>query len=117
MEITMRKLLIAGLLVALSGTLLVAGPALSARKHVEVDDNYFVRAGSPSTVNVRRNDTVVWEWEGRNPHNVTVTRGPVRFKSSTKRSGEYSKKVTRRGTYRILCTVHPPNMRMTLKVR
>jgi plastocyanin len=113
----MRKLLVAGVLVALSGTLFVAGPALSARKHVEVDDDYFVREGSPPTVNVRRNDTVVWEWEGRNPHNVTVTKGPVRFKSSTKRSGTYAKKVTRRGTYRIVCTIHAPSMRMTLKVR
>jgi plastocyanin len=75
----MRKLLVAGLLVAFSATLLVAGPALSARKHVEVDDNYFVREGKPPTVNVRRNDTVVWEWEGSNPHNVSVTKGPVRF--------------------------------------
>ena len=113
----MRKLLVVGVLVALSGTLLVAGPALSARKHVEVDDNYFVREGSPPTVKVRRNDTVVWEWEGSNPHNVTVRTGPVRFKSKTKTSGRYAKKVTRRGTYRILCTVHPDNMRMTLNVR
>jgi plastocyanin len=113
----MRKLLVAGLLLALSGTLLVAGPALSARKHVEVDDNYFVRKGSPPTVNAQRNDIVVWEWEGRNPHNVTVSKGPRRFASSTKTSGRYRKKVTRRGTYKILCTVHPANMRMTLKVR
>jgi plastocyanin len=117
MEVAMRKLLVLGLLVALSGTLLVAGPAFSARKHVKVDDNHFVRKGSPPTVTVRRNDTVVWEWEGRNPHNVTVRKGPVRFKSSTKTSGTYRKKVTRRGTYRILCTIHPANMRMTLKVR
>jgi plastocyanin len=116
MEVAMRKLLVAGLLVAFSATLL-AGPALSARKHVEVDDNYFVREGKPPTVNVRRNDTVVWEWEGSNPHNVSVTKGPVRFKSSTKSSGRYTKKLTRRGTYRILCTIHPPGMRMTLKVR
>ena len=113
----MRKLLVLGVLVALTGTLLVAGPAMSARKHVEVDDNYFVRKGDPPTVRVRRNDTVEWEWEGRNPHNVTVKKGPVRFKSRTKTSGDYSKKVTRRGTYKILCTVHPANMRMTLKVR
>jgi plastocyanin len=112
----MRKLLVAGLLVALSGTLLVAAPAMSARKNVEVDDNYFVRSGKPPTVKVQRNDTVVWEWEGRNPHNVTVTKGPVRFKSSTKTSGTFKKKLTRRGSYKILCTLHPPNMRMTLKV-
>jgi plastocyanin len=112
----MRKLLPLVLLAALAGTLLAAVPALSKRRTVEVDDNYFVRQGSPPTVRVNRNDTVVWEWEGRNPHNVTVTSGPVRFKSRTQRSGSYRKKVTRAGSYRIVCTVHA-GMRMTLKAR
>jgi plastocyanin len=116
-EVEMRKLLVLGLLVALSGTLLVAGPALSERRTVEVGDDYFVREGDPPTVRVKRNDKVVWDWEGRNPHNVTVTSGPTRFKSSTKTSGTYSKKMTRRGTYRIVCTIHRATMKMTLRVR
>ena len=114
----MRKLLVLGLLAAVLAAMLAAGPALSARKNVEVDDNYFVRQGSPPTVNVQRNDRVVWEWEGSNPHDVTVTKGPVRFNSRIKTSGTYAKKVTRRGTYRIVCTIHrSAGMRMTLKVR
>jgi plastocyanin len=113
----MRRLLPVVLLAALAATLLVAVPAVSKRRSVEVDDNYFVKRGAPSTVRVNRNDTVVWEWEGSNPHNVTVTSGPARFRSRTQSSGNYSKKVTKRGTYRILCTVHAPNMRMTLRVR
>jgi plastocyanin len=113
----MRKLLTLGLLAALLGTLLVAAPALSKRKTVEVDDNYFVSEGKPKTVTVKVDDTVVWEWEGRNPHNVTVTKGPVKFKSKDKTSGTYRKKVTKAGTYKILCTIHAPDMRMTLKVQ
>jgi plastocyanin len=114
----MRKLLVLGLLAAVLAALLAAGPALSARKTVEVDDNYFVRQGSPPTVTVKRNDKVVWEWEGSNPHDVTVTKGPVRFHSRTKTSGTYAKKLTRRGTYRIVCTIHRlQGMKMTLKVR
>ena len=113
----MRKLLVAALLLALSALLVVAAPAVSKRKSVEVDDNYFVHKGAPRTVSVKKNDTVKWEWEGRNPHNVTVTRGPVKFHSRTKTSGSYSKKLTRRGTYSILCTVHAPGMRMKLKVQ
>jgi len=67
-------------------------------------------------VKARRGDTVVWVWEGRNPHNVTVTRGPVKFSSPTKRSGRYRKRMRRRGSYRIVCTIHA-GMRMTLRVR
>jgi plastocyanin len=113
----MRRLLPVVLLAALAATLLVAGPAISKRRNVEVDDNYFVKRGAPPTVRVNRNDTVVWEWEGSNPHNVTVTSGPARFRSRTQSSGAYAKKVTRRGRYRILCTIHAPSMRMTLRVR
>jgi plastocyanin len=113
----MRKPLVVGLLAASVATLATAGPALSARKAVEVDDNYFVHSGAAPTVTVHRNDKVVWEWEGSNPHNVTVSRGPVKFHSNTRRSGRYSKRLTRRGTYKIVCTIHRPTMRMTLKVR
>jgi plastocyanin len=112
----MRKALVAGLLLAVSALLIVAAPALSKRKSVEVDDNYFVREGAPRTVSVKKNDTVVWKWEGSNPHDVTVKRGPVKFRSKVKTSGIYSKKMTRRGTYKIICTIHAPAMRMTLKV-
>jgi plastocyanin len=113
----MRKPLVVGLLAALAAALVSAGPALSARKAVEVDDNYFVHKGDPRTVTVHRGDKVVWEWEGRNPHNVTVAKGPVKFHSDTQRSGRYSKRLRRRGTYKIVCTIHRPAMRMTLKVR
>jgi plastocyanin len=109
----MRKPLLLGLLAALVAALVSAGPALSARKKVEVDDNYF----APRTVAVHRGDRVVWAWEGRNPHNVTVSRGPVKFRSDTQKSGRYTKRLTRRGTYKIVCTLHRPSMRMTLRVR
>jgi plastocyanin len=112
----MRKSLVAALVLSVAALLVVAAPASSKRKGVEVDDNYFVQAKAPHSVSVKKNDTVVWEWEGRNPHNVTVTRGPVKFHSRTKTSGSYAKKLTKRGTYKILCTVHAPTMRMTLKV-
>ena len=112
----MRKLLVVGLLAGLLAALLTAGPALSKRKAVEVDDNYFVREGKPATVTVNSGDRVVWEWEGTNPHDVTVRKGPVKFHSATKSSGTFKKKVTKTGTYKIICTIHKPDMRMTLKV-
>jgi len=112
----MRKLLVSALLAGLVGALLVAGPALSKTKSVEVDDNYFVKKGAPRTVTVHKGDKVEWEWEGSNPHNVTVTKGPVKFHSKNMTSGTYEKKLKKVGTYKIVCTIHAPDMRMTLKV-
>lgn len=113
----MRRFLVIVVLVALLVTLLAAAPALSKRKNVQVGDNWFVRAGDPPTVTVQRNDTVAWQWDGANPHNVKATRGPVKFESKIKTAGTYRKKMGRRGTYRIVCELHPPDMRMRLRVR
>jgi plastocyanin len=112
----MRKVLVLGLLAGLLGALFVAAPALSKSKSVEVDDNYFVHKGKPRTVTVHKGDKVEWEWEGTNDHNVTVTKGPVKFHSKTQSSGSFEKKLKKVGTYKIICTIHAPDMRMTLKV-
>jgi plastocyanin len=94
----------------------LAAPALAVTKTVKVGDNWFVRSGTPTTVTVKKGTTVTWKWVGDNPHNVTVVKGPVKFKSSTKSSGTFSKRMRRKGTYRLICTVHGSGQRMTLKV-
>jgi plastocyanin len=110
----MRKLFALAVAIAIVGVF--AAAAIAKTKSVEVDDNYFVKKTGSHSVSVKRGDTVKWEWEGDNPHNVTVTSGPTKFKSKTQSSGTYSKKVTKKGTYKIVCTVHS-GMRMTLRVR
>jgi plastocyanin len=108
----MRKLPIALIL-----TLLVAAPATAAPRNVDVGDDWFVRDGSPATVTVNKGKRVRWRWVGRDLHNVVVQRGPRRFQSPLKRSGTYVKKMRKRGTYRIVCSIHQPDMRMKLVVR
>ena len=110
----MRKLLVAAVVAALSAVL--AAQALAATRNIVIGDDYYVRKGSPPTVTVKRGTTVKWRWTGRDLHNVAVTRGPVKFRSSLKDSGTFSRKVNRTGTYKIHCTIHQPDMRMTLKV-
>ena len=110
----MRKLLVALLVAAASAVLAV--PALAATRSVKVADDYFVRKGSVPTVTVSKGTKVTWRWSGRDLHNVAVTRGPVRFRSSFKDSGTYSKTVRTAGTYTIVCTIHQPDMTMKLRV-
>jgi plastocyanin len=115
----MRKLFAVTVLAGLLGLLVVAAPALSKHKSLEVDNNYFVEKGKPRTVTVHVGDTVEWEWEGTtNPHNVTVVKGPKKFHSKTKTSGTFEKKLKKAGTYKIVCTIHASQgMKMTLKVK
>jgi plastocyanin len=95
----------------------VAVPTASAgTRTVRLGDDWFVRDGGSTRVTVDRGDRVRWRWTGRDLHNVVVRRGPTRFQSALKRSGSYSKTLRRRGTYRIVCSIHQPDMRMTLVV-
>jgi plastocyanin len=103
--------------IALIMLLLAAAPALAATRNVKVGDDYFVRPGSPPTVTVAKGTMVKWNWRGTRQHNVTVQSGPRHFHSALKRSGSYKHKMKVRGTYRIICTIHAPDMRMKLVVR
>jgi plastocyanin len=110
----MRKLLVA-LLIAVASAVL-ALPALAATRSVKVGDDYFVRKGSIPTVTVKKGTKVTWRFAGKEMHNVAVTKGPAKFHSSYKSSGTYSKRVTRTGTYTIVCSIHQPDMTMKLRV-
>jgi plastocyanin len=99
-------------LVLVAAVLMTATAAFAATRTVRVADDVF----APKRMTVKAGTTVVWRWVGKNPHNVVVTRGPVRFRSTTKVTGTYRRKLRRRGTYRVVCTIHP-RMRMTLTVR
>ena len=97
----------------LSASLVVAGllgpavtTALAATKNITVGDNFFVRASGVPTVTVNKGTKVRWVWKGDSRHNVKVAKGPAKFGSATQTSGTYTKRVTKSGTYRIVCTVH-----------
>ena len=40
------------------------------------------------------------------PENVKVTKGPVKFGSDPQSGGAYTKKLKKKGTYTIICTIH-----------
>jgi plastocyanin len=78
------------------------------RVSVSVRDNAF----SPKTATVARGGTVTWRWAGRRSHNVV---GPD-FKSRLMRTGTFSKRFTRTGSFKYVCTVHS-GMTGTVRVR
>jgi plastocyanin len=91
----------------------LAIPALAASKTtIDLGDNFF----KPKTATVAKGTTVTWDWTGKAPHNVSVVSGPEKFRSSVQTSGTYVHKMTKAGTYKIVCTIHP-GMDLTLKVR
>jgi plastocyanin len=114
-----RRALPATLAIAAAAAVAIAVPGSSATtKSVKIGDNYYVRDGKPfPTVTVKRNTRVRWNFRGDKPHDVTVSKGPVKFASKAMSEGSYSRKMTRRGTYKIYCTIHGAgDQSMTLRV-
>jgi plastocyanin len=86
----------------LLAALLSAAVATAARTHRVA----LVHWGySPSRVVINRGDSVTWVWsDGHTQHNVYSSS----FRSSPiKRSGTWTVRFTRRGTFDYTCTVHP----------
>ncbi len=99
------------LAVVLVGAFAVSALA-SAGKAVNVADNYY----GPKTLTVGRGAKVTWKWTGVLKHNVVVHTGPSSFSSKTQVRGSFSHTFTKKGTYQLVCTVHP-KMKMTVVVK
>jgi plastocyanin len=107
----MKRFIAPALAIAAAGAVL-AVPAFAKTKTVELKDNFF----TPKTMTVKKNTTVKWVWDGKAPHNVTVKSGPIKFRSSTQTKGTFKKKLTKKGVYKLHCTIHP-GMDETIRVR
>lgn len=89
------------------------------KKTVEVADNYF----SPTKLTVNRSSTITWKWPDTtgDTHDVKLTKGPKGFKKFQSDSASafysYKRKLTKPGTYKIICTFHEKEMTMTIRVR
>lgn len=94
-----------------------AGIGTPAAPVVSIVDNAFVRGHEAPTLSVRSGTAVTWRWRSQSSHNVTVRSGPERFRVATRSRGAFARRLTRAGTYRLVCTLHSPGMRMTIVVR
>jgi plastocyanin len=111
----MRKLVLIAVVAAFAAVPAVSALASTPTKKVTLGNNYF----KPKTVTVTRGTKVTWVWHsfGR-AHNVTVTSGPSKFHSAViKTGGTYSHLFTKKGTYHLICTLHPTQMKETIIVR
>ena len=103
---------IAASLVPLGPAAALVAAAPAASRPIDVGDNYF----SPKSKTVQQHSTVTWRFVGEDVHNVTVKSGPVKFSSPSKASGKYRRHMMRKGTYKIVCSIHEGRQKMTLKV-
>lgn len=98
--------------VATAAAVVVPAQATSVAR-VRVTNNAF----TPKTLSVKKGTKVVWTWtQGGVPHNVTPERGRSGSATSARRGFTFAKVMSRRGTFRYHCTIHP-GMKVTIRVR
>jgi plastocyanin len=62
--------------------------------------------------------TVTWTFGGPVRHDVTLANGPLGFSSDNLSGGRtFSQTLTRKGTYKLFCSLHPVQMTQVIKVR
>ena len=88
-------------------------------RKVSVNDNYY----GPSKLTVHVGDTVDWHWseDETDVHDVALKakpKGAKAFASDPLAAGEdFERKLTVPGTYKIICTFHEEEMKMTITVK
>lgn len=107
--------------IGLVATLVIVGAIASSAlargsTTITVGDDFF----SPSSKTIRSGTKVKFKWIGTDTHDVVKKKGPgPRFDSGTTdaRGVNFTKKLKKVGTYRIICTVHPDDMKLKLRVK
>ena len=93
--------------------------ATGKTRKVSVNDNYY----GPSKLTVHAGDTVRWVWseDATDEHDVALKSAPKgvrKFSSDTLVAGQsFKEKLTKPGTYKIICTFHEEEMKMTITVK
>ena len=108
-----RRLRLTTLLTAVIVGVFAVSALASSGKTVKVADNHY----GPKSLTVGRGTKVTWKWIGVLKHNVVVRTGPSAFSSKTQVRGTYTHTFTKKGTYKLVCTIHASQMKMTVKVR
>jgi plastocyanin len=98
---------------AIAGVAALPSSAATTTKTVAVKDDFF----SPKKLTITKGSKVKWVWKGQERHNVAVANGPSNFRFGTRKTGTKSHTFKKRGTYSIVCTIHAPDMHMTIKVK
>jgi len=98
---------------------LAAGATKGKTRKVSVNDNYY----GPAKLTVHVGDTVDWHWsdEITDVHDVKLNSAPKgvkKFASDPLAAGDdFKRKLTKAGTYKIICTFHEEEMKMTITVK
>jgi plastocyanin len=108
-----RALVIIAALVVGGGAAAIPSLGATKTKTVLVKDDFF----SPKSLTISKGTEVQWLWKGKEAHNIAVANGPSSFRAGKRKKGHFEHTFKKRGKYSIVCTIHAPDMHMTIRVK
>jgi plastocyanin len=109
----MRQLRATTVLALVLALVAMSATALAATKSVGVKKAGSGYKFTTSSLRIKKGDTVRWSWSGSIPHNISG----AGFKSKTAAKVTFSRKFTKAGTYKVVCTLHQAlGQKMTIVV-
>src|SRR5262245_61932680 len=110
----MRKLALFAAAALAAAVVAVVPAQARPSKTVKVGNDFF----SPRKLSIKKGTRVTWKWvEGGVDHNVTPLSGTRGSKDSSRKGHKVSKIFRKKGTFKYICTIHPDEMRITIKVK
>jgi plastocyanin len=104
-------------LVAVTAMVGLVGVARAgATATIAVGNNFL----SPSSKTINAGTKLRFKWAGGVRHHIVKTKGPggdIRSPATGKPGVNLAKVLSKRGTYRFICTIHPAEMKTTVVVR
>ena len=93
-------------------------PDRTVRRRGRVTVNVRDFSFGPANLEVESGTRIRWRFNSSELHDVTVASGPRGFSSPHLNDGRtYSRRLTKPGTYRVFCSLHPVSMTATVTVR
>ena len=113
LSLTAAAALLTALVLVPSGAGAAAGGGPSATKSATSKAKIYDQGFTPPVMRIRVNGSVKWTWDSSNQYNHSILqntgpRGAKAFISKTRsKNYSYTHKFTKKGTYVLLCTIHP----------
>jgi plastocyanin len=82
-------------------------------KTVKVGDDFY----SPTKVTIHVNDIVKWDWGTGTDNEHQVIDVNSDWMSKKKTSGTFKHRFKKSGTFKVTCSEHPDDMKLTVKVK
>jgi plastocyanin len=111
----MRKSLLIPLVAVIAAVPMTSADAATQKKPpvkvTHLFDDYF----NSGKLTIKKGTIVNWKWNTDDDHTVTEVNGKFTSKQTTK--GNYRHRFKKKGTFRVLCEVHPTVMRQKIVVK